>query len=166
MKGEKLKFYHTQKIKSLDELKQIVDRLKSENKKIVFTNGCFDILHLGHIKSLQEAKSHGDVLIVGLNSDASVRRLKGKGRPIQQEADRAQILAAIHYVDYVIIFDEDTPFNLIKTLRPDILVKGGDYKRKEDIVGSDIVEKVIITPFIEGKSTTSLLKRIKEKNKD
>ena len=133
--------------------------MKSKNKKIIFTNGCFDLLHLGHIKYLETAKSFGNVLIVGVNSDKSIKNLKGKGRPINSQFDRAYILAALEAVDYVVIFDEDTPIDLIKAIHPDILVKGGDYKGKE-VVGQDIVDKVKLVEFIKGKSSTQTIKKI------
>lgn len=143
------------KIVSLEELLNI-DR---EGKTIVFTNGCFDILHVGHISYLQAAKKLGDILIVGLNSDRSISALKGSKRPINEQADRASLLGALEFVDFVVVFDEDTPLNLIKALRPDILVKGGDYKGK-DIVGSDFAKKVELIEFIDGKSTTKIVEKI------
>ena len=146
-------------IKSFDEIATISDHLRAQGKRVVFTNGCFDILHLGHVKYLQEAKRLGDVLIVGLNSDESVRRLKGKERPINPQFDRAYLLASLEAVDYVVIFDEDTPYELIKRIKPDILVKGGDYKEKV-VVGSDIVKEVKLIDFIPGKSTTKIIQRI------
>ena len=148
------------KILNIDSLKEKVKRLKEQNRKIVFTNGCFDILHLGHIKYLQKAKSFGDVLIVGVNSDSSVKRLKGESRPINPEYDRAYLLGALESVDYVIIFEEDTPYELIKIVSPDILVKGGDYQGKK-VVGSDIAKEVKLVNFIQGKSTTSIINRAK-----
>ena len=147
-------------IKTLSELKKLVPLFKKEGKKVVFTNGCFDLIHAGHIKLLERARKLGDVLIVGLNSDGSVRRLKGKGRPIVPQSDRARILDSIKYVDYVVIFKEDTPLKLIKELRPDVLVKGGDYKLKE-IVGHDIVPKVVRVKLLSNRSTTSLINKIK-----
>lgn len=136
------------------------------NSKIVFTNGCFDILHIGHIRYLQEAASLGDLLIVGLNSDASVKRLKGPLRPINSQAERAEMLGALGFVDYVVIFDEDTPLELIKTIQPDILVKGQDYA-PEQVVGKKEVEerggKLVLVPFVEGKSTTGIIERMKKK---
>lgn len=143
-------------------LKNLVDSLKKQNKKIVFTNGCFDILHLGHVKYLEEAKNFGDILIVGVNSDESVRRLKGSTRPINPEFDRAYILSSLDMVDYVVIFEEDTPYNLIKIVEPDILVKGGDYRGKK-VVGSDIAKEVRLVDFVDGKSTTSIIERAKSK---
>lgn len=140
-------------------------RQNNINKKIVFTNGCFDILHVGHKRYLQQAAALGDILVVGVNSDASVRRLKGPSRPINPEQDRAEILCALGFIDYVVIFDEDTPYELIKKIQPDVLVKGGDYK-PEEVVGRDIVEarggKLALISFVEGKSTTNIIKKIEE----
>ena len=146
-------------IKDFESIKNLVDNLKQKDKTIVFTNGCFDILHLGHVKYLESAKNMGDILIVGLNSDASVKRLKGETRPINPQYDRAYLLAALECVDYVVIFDEDTPYELIKIVQPDILVKGGDY-RYQNVVGSDIAKEVRFVDFVEGKSTTGIIKRI------
>ncbi|BCD62725.1 D-beta-D-heptose 7-phosphate kinase / D-beta-D-heptose 1-phosphate adenosyltransferase [Nitratiruptor sp. YY08-26] len=146
-------------IKSFNEIAAIVKRAKKSGAKVVFTNGCFDILHLGHVKYLQKAKELGDILIVGLNSDSSVKRLKGKSRPINPQYDRAYILASLEAVDYVVIFDEDTPYELIKKIEPDILVKGADYKDKE-VVGSDIAKETILIEFVDGKSTTKIIERI------
>ena len=148
-------------IKSFEQIEKISTSLKKENKKIVFTNGCFDILHKGHVSYLNKAKSFGDVLILGLNSDESVKRLKGENRPINIQEDRAYILAALQCVDYVVIFDEDTPYELIKKVQPDILVKGADYKGK-NIVGTDISEKTKLVEFIDGKSTTKTIEKIKK----
>jgi rfaE bifunctional protein nucleotidyltransferase chain/domain len=142
-----------------EELKAIIDKAKASNKRIVFTNGCFDIIHKGHVRYLRQAKALGDVLIVGLNSDSSVRRIK-PGRPINPEDDRAEVLSSLEMVDYVVIFDEDTPYELIRFLRPHILVKGGDWK-VEDIIGSDLVEKTVSLPYVEGVSTTEIIKKIK-----
>lgn len=132
------------------------------DKKIVFTNGCFDLLHVGHVRYLKEARSLGDFLIVGLNSDTSVKRLKGPERPIQNENDRAEILSSLACVDAVVIFTEDTPENLIKVVKPDILVKGGDWKI-DQIVGAPFVQsyggQVFSLQFIEGKSTTRLIEK-------
>lgn len=144
----------------IDEIELIAD-LKRSGKKIVFTNGCFDILHFGHISYLREAKSYGDILVVGLNSNESVRRLKGSSRPINDESDRAQILRELECVDFVIIFDEDTPLNLIAKIEPDILVKGADYKGKE-VVGSEIVSDVRLVDFAPNKSTTKIIEKIKK----
>lgn len=147
------------KVLSWNELKEAVDRLKAEGKKIVFTNGCFDIIHIGHIRYLKEARTLGDVLVVGLNSDKSVSMIKPK-RPINPQNYRAEILSSLEMVDYVTLFDEETPYELIKLIQPDILVKGGDWK-KEDIVGSDIVKETLSLPFIKGISTTKIIERIK-----
>jgi glycerol-3-phosphate cytidylyltransferase len=140
-----------------------VERLKSEGKKIVFTNGCFDILHVGHLRYLEEAKALGDILIVGVNSDASVKRLKGETRPIVTENDRAEMLLGLKCVDYVAIFEEDTPIELIEAVKPDIHVKGGDYK-KDDLPETKIVERhggiVKIVSLVAGKSTTNIVKKI------
>jgi len=148
------------KIKDRKELKGIVQQLKREGKKIVFTNGCFDLLHAGHIKCLEEAKKFGDVLIVGVNSDQSVRRLKGPERPIMPIWGRMTLLGALEAVDYVVCFDEDTPLELIKELKPDVLVKGGDWK-EEEVVGRELVPEVRIVKYEEGFSTTSLIEKIK-----
>ena len=153
-------------IVTLKKLKKILEKLRKQNKKIVFTNGCFDIIHSGHIRILKKAKEKGDVLIVGLNSDKSVRKIKGKKRPIMNEKDRALILDSIRYVDYVVLFDEETPYNLIKEIEPDVLVKGSDYKLSE-VVGADIVIKkggeVFLVPLLKGKSTTNVIERILKK---
>lgn len=145
----------------LDDLELIAD-LKKDGKKIVFTNGCFDILHFGHISYLRKAKSFGDILVVGLNSNDSVRRLKGDLRPINDESDRAQILRELECVDFVIIFDEDTPIELIKKIRPDILVKGADYADKE-VVGSEIVPDVRLVELAKGRSTSKIIEKIQTK---
>ena len=147
-------------IKSFEQIEKTIKRLKKQNKKIVFTNGCFDILHVGHVSYLDVAKSFGDVLILGLNSDESVRKLKGENRPINNDDDRAFILAALESVDYVVKFKEDTPYDLISIIKPDILVKGGDYEGKE-VVGSDIANEVKLVQFIDGKSTTKTIERIR-----
>lgn len=143
-----------------NEVQEFFHKIRSENKKIVFTNGCFDLLHIGHIRYLQEAKRQGDILVVGVNTDASVQRLKGPTRPIQNENDRAEILAALGCVDYTILFSEETPLNLIQKVIPHVLVKGGDWK-PEQIVGSDFVlsngGKVLSLQFVDGKSTTSII---------
>ena len=152
------------KLKSVEELEEILSQ--KGKKKVVFTNGCFDILHAGHVKYLARARELGDLLVVGLNSDASVKRLKGEARPINSQDDRACVLSGLGFVDYVVIFDEDTPLNLITKIKPDVLVKGADYKDKE-VVGSEIVKEVRLIDFVEGKSTTGIIKRIKDaKNND
>ena len=143
-----------------NELKQHVEKLKTEGKKLVFTNGCFDIIHAGHVRYLKEAKALGDVLIVGLNSDKSVSAIK-PGRPVNPQDQRAEVLSSLEMVDYVTLFDEETPYALIKLLQPDILVKGGDWK-KEDIVGSDIAKETYSLPYIQGISTTEIIERIKK----
>ena len=147
-------------IKNFNEVSIIIDELKAKDKRIVFTNGCFDILHSGHIRYLEKSKCLGDILIVGLNSDKSVSSLKGKDRPINSQTDRALILAALEAVDYVVIFDEDTPYNLIKHIQPDILAKGSDYKN-EEVVGQDIVDKLVFVEFFEGKSSSKIIEKIK-----
>jgi D-glycero-beta-D-manno-heptose 1-phosphate adenylyltransferase len=153
------------KIKSFDEIKESVKDWQSKDYKIIFTNGCFDLLHYGHIHYLAEARDLGDKLIVGLNSAASVRRLKGINRPINDELTRQHLLAALAFVDAVVVFEDDTPYDLIKLIEPDILVKGGDWQPSQ-IVGSDIVlakgGEVRSLPFIEGYSTTNIERKIKE----
>ncbi len=145
------------------QIKDLINLFKSGKKKIVFTNGVFDILHRGHVEYLNEAKSLGDVLIVGLNSDSSVKRIKGNDRPINNEEDRAFVLSNLKPVDYVIIFSADTPHDLINTVIPDVLVKGGDWE-PENIIGSDIVYKnggkVISLRYVNNYSTTSIIKKI------
>ena len=148
-------------IKTKEEIYLLSDRLKKEGKKVVFTNGCFDILHVGHVKYLQEAKSYGDVLIVGLNSDSSVRELKGPTRPVNTQEDRAYILAALESVDYVVLFSEETPHDLIRDIAPDILVKGGDYEGKS-VVGAEFAGELRLVQFVDGKSTTATIARINE----
>jgi len=147
-------------IKSFDEINTIVKRAQRNGKKIVFTNGCFDILHVGHVKYLQIAKSFGDILIVGLNSDASVSRLKGKDRPINIAEDRAYLLAALEAVDFVVPFEEDTPYDLIKMIEPDTLVKGGDYEGKK-VIGTEFAKELKLVDFVDGKSTTKTIDKIK-----
>lgn len=155
-----------EKIKDKESLRAILEGLKAKGKRIVFTNGCFDLLHIGHIRYLEEAKSFGDILVVGLNSDRSVQRLKGPDRPILPEGERAEILSGLGCVDYVTVFDEPTPLELISSLQPHILVKGGDWT-KETTVGREVVEKlggeVIILPFVEGSSTSNLIETILER---
>ena len=146
-------------IKSFEEIAGIVKRAKEHHQRIVFTNGCFDILHVGHVKYLQEAKSFGDILIVGLNSDASVRELKGPTRPVNIEDDRAYILAALDAVDYVVKFSEETPHDLIKMIAPDVLVKGGDYEGKT-VVGTEFAKVLKLVDFVDGKSTTKTIAKI------
>jgi rfaE bifunctional protein nucleotidyltransferase chain/domain len=147
------------------ELDELISSLKSQNRKIVFTNGVFDIIHRGHVEYLNEAKKLGDVLIVGLNSDSSVKKIKGDSRPVNSENDRAFVLVNLKAVDYVVIFEEDTPYTLIKSIVPDVLIKGGDWKT-QDIVGSDIVldsgGKVLSLKYIENYSTTGIINKISE----
>jgi rfaE bifunctional protein nucleotidyltransferase chain/domain len=151
------------KITPRSELKAKVDRLRREGKKVVFTNGCFDILHAGHTRYLREAKKLGDVLILALNSDNSVRSIKGEKRPIVPEAERAEVVSSLASVDYVTVFDELTPLALIEFLQPDVIVKGGDWAEK-DIVGAEAVGKwggrVAIMPEIEGASTTNVIEKV------
>jgi rfaE bifunctional protein nucleotidyltransferase chain/domain len=148
-----------------DLLPDILESWKKADQKIVFTNGCFDIIHRGHIELLSKAADLGDKLVVGLNSDASVHRLKGTGRPLQDENSRALIMAGFGFIDLVVLFHHDTPFELISLIKPGILVKGGDYKA-EEIVGYDIVTKnngqVVIINFLEGYSTTSIVNKLKD----
>ena len=146
------------KIKTKEELLALLK--PSKNQKIVFTNGCFDILHVGHVKYLEIARQFGDILIVGLNSDDSIRRLKGASRPINTLEDRAYILASLESVSFVVPFSEDTPLALIEAIRPDVLVKGADYEGKE-VVGSQIAKEVRLVQFVEGKSTTHIIEKVK-----
>jgi D-beta-D-heptose 7-phosphate kinase/D-beta-D-heptose 1-phosphate adenosyltransferase len=141
------------------------ERLRSEGKRLVFTNGCFDLLHPGHVRYLRQARALGDALVIALNSDRSVRALKGAGRPVLDEQERAEVLAALESVDYVVIFDEDTPRDLIASLLPDVLVKGGDWA-VENIVGGEEVRRaggeVLSLPYLEGSSTTAIIERLKK----
>ena len=152
-----------EKIKIREDLQKIIKDLKKRGKRIVFTNGCFDLLHLGHIRYLEKAKSFGDILVVGVNSDRSVQSLKGSERPIIPEEERAEILSGLGCVDYITIFEELTPLELIYSLQPHILVKGGDWT-KETTVGREVVERsggeVVILPFVEGASTSNLIETI------
>lgn len=138
---------------------------RRRGQKIVFTNGCFDVLHAGHVRYLSQARKLGGALVVGLNADASVKRLKGAGRPVNSEADRREVLSALASVDFVQVFKEDTPANLIRKVRPDVLVKGGDWKPK-NIVGNEFVAsyggKTKVLPFVKGRSTTATLEKIKK----
>ena len=152
------------KIVSLDQLKAIVASWRATGKTVSFTNGCFDILHEGHIASLSQAAQEADYLIVGVNSDASVKRLKGPERPINHEQSRAILLASLTIVDAVVIFEEDTPLNLITNLLPDFLVKGGDYTIEQIVGAKEVIEnggKVVINPIVAGFSTTGLIQQIK-----
>ncbi len=152
------------KILNRKDLKDLLSPLQKRGKSIVFTNGCFDILHVGHARYLREAKGQGNILVVGVNSDDSVRRLKGPSRPLVPERDRAEMVAALGMVDYVTVFDEDTPAELIAALGPDVLVKGGDY-RVEEVAGRKSVEaaggRVVIVPLIGGRSTSRLIEDIR-----
>ncbi|WP_428897426.1 D-beta-D-heptose 7-phosphate kinase / D-beta-D-heptose 1-phosphate adenosyltransferase [Parelusimicrobium proximum] len=149
------------KILTKENLKKFVDTHRKKDEKIVFTNGVFDILHAGHVSLLEFAKNKGDVLILGLNTDASVRRLKGPTRPVNKQADRALVAAALEAVDGVVLFGEDTPLNVIKIVRPDVLVKGGDYNA-DDVVGKEFSGRVVIFPTLKGRSTTNTIKKIKQ----
>lgn len=152
------------KIKKITQLKKIVKDLKSKGKKIVFTNGCFDILHYGHVKYLEKARRYGDILLVAINSDRSLKAIKGRGRPIVPGSDRAKMVAALEPVNYITTFNELTPLKIIQALKPDVLVKGGDWRR-EDIIGKNFVEsyggEVVRIPYIKGYSTSSIIKKIK-----
>ncbi len=155
----------SRKILSRPRLKEISQRLRRAGKKVVFTNGCFDLLHAGHVSYLDRAKGFGDILVVGLNSDASVRRLKGPGRPVHREEDRLRVIAALEAVDYVTLFSEETPLRLIEAVQPHVLVKGADWKKSE-IVGAREVEswggRVKRVPLVSGRSTTAILRRLEE----
>ncbi len=166
LQEEMLRTAHT--VLKLEELKKIVSLAKGTGKTVVFTNGCFDLIHGGHIEFLQKAREKGDLLVVGLNSDRSVKSIKGEGRPIKSEKERANIISALRYVDYITIFDESTPADLIREVRPDILVKGDDYAI-DDVVGREIVEgygaKVELIPVVQGLSTTNIVEKILENHK-
>ena len=148
------------KIVSQNQITKIVKKLKKSGKKIVFTNGCFDILHIGHTRLLNKAKSFGDILIVGLNSDSSVKKIKGEHRPVISENERAEVLAAVSSVDFIVKFSQPTPYQLIKKIMPDVLVKGADWK-SEKIVGSEFVKKVVRIPLVKGCSTTKIIQKLK-----
>lgn len=156
------------KIKTLPDAIEQIKTWHSAGQKIVFTNGCFDLLHLGHVDYLEKAKSLGDKLVIGLNTDSSVRRYKGESRPLQDQQSRARVLAALQFVDLVVFFDEETPLNLITNLRPDVLVKGSDYLT-ENIVGAEVVKShggvVKTLDFVQGYSTTRIIEKIKTLNK-
>lgn len=152
------------KLLSQSELEKTLKNLRKKGAKIIFTNGCFDILHAGHVSYLQKAKKLGDILIIGLNSDKSVRALKGGSRPVNNESDRAALLCALECVDFVVIFDDETPFELIKIVSPDALVKGADYEGKE-VVGSEFAGAVKLIEFVEGKSTTKIIEKIQKASK-
>lgn len=152
-----------EKIKTLNALKRILSRLKKKGKRVVFTNGCFDLLHFGHAKYLEEAKKKGDILVVGINSDRSVRSIKGGKRPVVSQKDRLGLVAALESVDYAVMFEALTPLKLIKAINPDIMVKGSDWSRKE-IVGGDLVResggRVSTVKLVKGRSTTNLIRKI------
>lgn len=154
------------KIGELHEIEIIVAKAKQDGKRVVFTNGCFDLLHRGHLHLLREAKKLGDLLVVALNSDSSVRGIKGTERPILPESERAELIAALEMVDYVTSFDEPDPYSAIQALRPDVLVKGGDWS-KNDIIGADIVEghggRVAVIPYLKGYSTSEIIERTGKK---
>ncbi|MCG2710930.1 MAG: D-glycero-beta-D-manno-heptose 1-phosphate adenylyltransferase [Candidatus Omnitrophica bacterium] len=155
------------KIKKAEILADIIAKLKKQGKKIVFTNGCFDILHFAHVKYLEEARGKGDILIVGVNSTSSIKRIKGNLRPIISEHGRAGVIAALESVDFVTVFNESTPLNLIKKLKPDILIKGADWKTGS-IVGAEVIKKyggkVLRAKFLKGYSTSKIIEKIVKKN--
>ena len=155
----------TDKIFSLPQLQELVSTWRSQGQKIVFTNGCFDLLHLGHVDYLEKARQLGDKLVLGLNTDASISRIKGPSRPLQDEVSRARIMASLLFVDAVVLFDQNTPLELIEAVQPDILVKGDDYT-VENIVGHEVVlargGEVKTVPLVKGYSTTNIVKRIEK----
>ena len=152
------------KLKSVGELSEIAAQARAKGKTVVFTNGCFDLLHRGHVHMLREAKGQGDLLIVAMNSDSSVKAIKGPSRPIMPESDRVELIAAMEMVDYVVVYDEPDPYNLIAAIKPNVLAKGGDWS-SDKIIGADIVERhggrVAVIPYLEGFSTTEIIERIK-----
>lgn len=152
------------KLKSLEEIRAIAVSARTNGKKVAFTNGCFDLLHPGHVHVLRAARACADLLIVGINSDQSVKHIKGPTRPVLPESDRCELLGAMEMVDFVVLFNEPDPQNLISAIRPDVLVKGGDWN-SEKIIGADIVEeaggRVVVVPYIKGFSTTEIIERIK-----
>ena len=155
------------KLKSFEEIGAIAALARSNNQKIVFTNGCFDLLHRGHVHLLRTAKGYGDLLIVGINSDSSVKAIKGPSRPVLPQKDRTELIAAMEMVDYVVLFDEPDPYRLIRSIRPSVLAKGGDWV-KEKIIGNDFVEedggRVVLIPYIKGFSSTEIIERIRNNN--
>ena len=155
------------KLKSRDEIASLAEQARQDGKTIVFTNGCFDLLHRGHVHVLRQARASGDLLIVGINSDRSVRSIKGATRPILPEIDRVELIAAMEMVDYVVLFDEPDPYQLIAVIKPRVLAKGGDWGG-EKIIGADIVERdggrVTVIPYLKGHSTTALIERIRKQN--
>jgi len=152
------------KLKSVGELSEIAAQARAKGRTVVFTNGCFDLLHRGHVHMLREAKRQGDLLIVAMNSDSSVKAIKGPSRPIMPESDRVELIAAMEMVDYVVVYDEPDPYNLIAAIKPNVLAKGGDWS-PDKIIGADIVEqhggRVAVIPYLEGFSTTEIIERIK-----
>ena len=152
------------KLKSIDEIAAIAASARKHARRVVFTNGCFDLLHRGHVHILRQAKAAGDVLIVGVNTDRSVKSIKGAARPIRPETDRSELIAAMEMVDYVVLFDEPTPYELIAAIRPDVLAKGGDWSA-DQVVGADLVEReggrVAVIPYLKGYSTTEIIERIR-----
>jgi len=165
MIGRSAAVRYRDKIVARDVAVAVAEEARRAGRRLVFTNGCFDLLHVGHVRYLDAARAAGDLLVVGVNTDASVRRLKGTQRPLVEEGARAEVLAALAAVDYVTLFDEDTPEQLIRALQPDVLVKGGDWT-PDRVVGHEIVEgrggRVLIVPTIQGVSTTALAERIKD----
>jgi D-beta-D-heptose 7-phosphate kinase/D-beta-D-heptose 1-phosphate adenosyltransferase len=155
----------TDKIKTVDEIAVIAAEAKRNGRSVVFTNGCFDLLHRGHVHILRQAKAAGDILIVGMNSDRSVKSIKGSARPILPETDRVELIAAMEMVDYVVLFDEPDPYQLIAAIKPNVLAKGADWSA-DKIVGSDIVERnggrVAVIPYLKGFSTTEIIERIRK----
>ncbi|MFA5270937.1 MAG: adenylyltransferase/cytidyltransferase family protein [Candidatus Omnitrophota bacterium] len=148
------------KIKVLASLVKLTTGLKKKGKRIVFTNGCFDIIHPGHIKILKEAKDKGEVLVVGLNSDSSIRKIKGPSRPIMNQRARTRVLSAIEYVDFIVLFDDNTPLEIIKKIKPDVLVKGEDWE-KDKIIGREFAKKIFRIKFHPGYSTSAIIEKIK-----
>jgi D-beta-D-heptose 7-phosphate kinase/D-beta-D-heptose 1-phosphate adenosyltransferase len=154
----------SEKLKSLDELKGLIAAAKTKGEIVVFTNGCFDLLHRGHLHLLREAKALGDLLVVAVNSDRSVKLIKGLARPIVSETDRVELIAALEMVDYVLSFDEPDPYHIVSFLRPNIIVKGGDWSAAQ-VVGGDLVQrnggKVVVIPYLKGFSTTEIIAKIR-----
>jgi len=155
------------KLKNLDELTELAAQARQNGKSVVFTNGCFDILHRGHVHVLRQAKAAGDLLIVALNSDRSVQEIKGAHRPVLPESDRIELIGAMEMVDYIIIFDEPDPYKLIAAIKPDVLAKGGDWSA-EKIIGADVVEqaggRIVMIPYLKGFSTSEIIERILNEN--
>lgn len=163
--------HHHAELGKRRELAHLLPELAAHRRagrSIAFTNGCFDILHAGHVQFLREARKQGDLLVVGVNSDASIRRIKGDGRPVNHEADRVMVLSELESVDYLVVFEQDTPIELIEQVRPDVLVKGADYTR-EQVVGHEIVERyggqIVLVDLVEGRSTTNIIRRIESSKK-